>query len=207
MRDLDRALVDITNIRKQLAAGTMFRGLGPAVVALTGVLALLTAAAQSIWPEALTSQPETFLACWVVTAGIAAGLIAGEMLARSRRHHGGFADAMIRSAVERFLPAAVAGVAIALVLLEFAPQTSWLLPGLWQILVALGIFACMPSLPRALGLVGAWYLAAGLGALIVASIDQSLSPWLMGLPFAVGQLLMAAILHFADGEDDDDAES
>jgi hypothetical protein len=29
-----------------------------------------------------------------------------------------------------------------------------------------------------------------------------LSPWTMGLPFVIGQLLMAAILHFASGETD-----
>jgi hypothetical protein len=29
-----------------------------------------------------------------------------------------------------------------------------------------------------------------------------LSPWTMGLPFAAGQLLMAALLHFASGDND-----
>lgn len=200
MRHLDQALIDIANIRSQLAAGTMFRGFGPAVIAVTGGLALATAGAQSIWLETLGRQPQTFVACWMVAAVISAGLIGAEMLARSRRHHAGLADAMILNAIEQFLPAAFAGAAIAFVLLKFTPENLWMLPGLWQMLVALGIFASVRSLPRAIAWVGAWYFVAGIGVLIFASFSQSLSPWTMGLPFAVGQFLIAAILHLASGE-------
>ncbi|MCK4868249.1 MAG: hypothetical protein KAT39_09365 [Alphaproteobacteria bacterium] len=200
MRDVDRALADIANIRNQLAAGTMFRGFGPAVMAVTGVLAIFMAGAQSIWPEALAADTLILLAGWVVTAAVSAGLIVAEMLARSRRHHGGLADAMIWNAIQQFLPAGFAGGAIGLVLVRFAPDSLWLLPGLWQVLVALGIFASVRSLPPLIALVGAWYFVAGVAVLIVASLGQSLSPWMMGLPFAIGQFLMAAVLYFASGE-------
>lgn len=200
MRDVDRALADITSIRSQLAAGTMFRGFGPAVIAVTGILAVVTAGAQSIWPNVFATDPLTFLISWAGTAVVAAGLIGAEMLARSRRHHAGLADAMILNAIQQFLPAGFAGGAVALVLLKFAPEALWLLPGLWQVLVALGIFASVLSLPRSISLVGAWYFVAGVGVLIVASSSQNLSPWMMGLPFAVGQFLMAAVLHLASGD-------
>ena len=85
-------------------------------------------------------------------------------------------------------------------LVRFAPDSLWLLPGLWQVLVALGIFASVRSLPPLIALVGAWYFVAGVAVLIVASLGQSLSPWMMGLPFAIGQFLMAAVLYFASGE-------
>ena len=77
-----------------------------------------------------------------------------------------------------------------------------MLPGLWQIFVALGLFAAVRCLPRAVMLAGAWYLLAGTAVLILASEDEALSPWLMGLPFGAGQLLMAAALHFAEGQSD-----
>lgn len=202
MRDVDRALADITSIRDQLAAGTMFRGFGPAVMAVTGILAIATAGAQSIWPGRLAPDPLALLAWWGVTAVISAGLIGAEMLARSRRHHAGLADAMIWNAVQQFLPAGFAGGAVALVLIRFAPESLWLLPGLWQVFVALGVFSSLRSLPRLIALVGAWYFVAGIAVLIVASIEQSLSPWMMGLPFAAGQFVMAAVLHFASGEFD-----
>jgi hypothetical protein len=124
------------------------------------------------------------------------------MIARTRRHHAGLADAMLMNAVEQALPAGVAGAAIALVLVQFAPETLWVLPGLWQILVGLGIFASVRSLPRAVGLAGAWYVAAGVFVLALSSQTQALSPWTMGVPFAVGQLLLAVILHQAFGDSD-----
>ncbi len=202
MRDVERALSDIANIRNQLAAGTMFRGFGPAVIAVTGILAVITAGAQSIWPLAFAADPLIYLACWIGTAAISACLIGAEMLARSRRHHGGLADAMLIQAIHQFLPAGLAGAAVALVLVGFAPAAVWLLPGLWQILIALGIFASMRTLPRPIALVGGWYFATGIGVLIVASAGTGLSPWIMGVPFAGGQFLMAGILHLASGEDD-----
>jgi hypothetical protein len=47
-----------------------------------------------------------------------------------------------------------------------------------------------------------WYFVAGFVTLMLASESHALSPWTMGLPFVIGQLLMAAILHFASGERD-----
>jgi hypothetical protein len=44
--------------------------------------------------------------------------------------------------------------------------------------------------------VGAWYLAAGLVCLWVASGHHALLPWSMGIPFGIGQLLVAAVLRF-----------
>lgn len=204
MPDLDKALADIGSIRQQLAAGTMFRGFGPAVIAVTGALALATAVAQSIWLDDPTGQPHLFFASWVIASAASAALIGAEMIARTRRHHSGLADAMILNAIEQFLPAGAAGVAIGVVLFEFSPGSLWMLPGLWQILVSLGLFAAVRSLPRAVALAAAWYFVAGVGVLMLSSQTQALSPWAMGLPFAVGQLLLAAILHLAfassDGE-------
>ena len=84
------------------------------------------------------------------------------MRARSRRHHSGLADAMIYQAVEQFLPAGAAGVLLAFMLWKFAPETLWMLPGLWQILVSLGVFASVRSLPRTVAFAGAWYFCRGL---------------------------------------------
>ena len=202
MQDLDKALADILAIRSQLAAGTAFRGYGPATVAATGGVALLTAILQSQWLTDPTTQPLTFLASWAAAAALSAILIWIEMRARSRRHHSGLADAMIYQAVEQFLPAGVAGVLLAFMLWKFAPDTLWMLPGLWQLLVSLGIFASVRSLPRTVAFAGVWYFVAGFVVLLLASRSHALSPWTMGLPFTVGQLLMAALLHFASGDDD-----
>jgi hypothetical protein len=44
--------------------------------------------------------------------------------------------------------------------------------------------------------VGVWYLAAGLTCLMIESGPGVLSPWAMGIPFGIGQLLVAAVLRY-----------
>src|SRR5215510_10117651 len=202
MRDLDKALADITAIRAQMARGTEFQGYGPITVAATGVLALLAAGAQAILiPEPATAV-FSYLALWVATAAASVILIAIEMVARSQRIHTGLADAMIHGATEQFIPAGVAGTLLTVVLYRVGSDVLWMLPGLWQIIFSLGFFASCRMLPRPMFAVGVWYLAAGLASLAFANAEQALSPWAMALPFGVGQFLMAAILQTSVGEHD-----
>jgi hypothetical protein len=202
MADLDKALADILAIRNQLAAGTAFQGYGPTAVAATTLVALITTLLQFLWLDDPTGHPLAFFLGWTAAALVSAAMIFIEMRARSRRHHSGLADAMVQQAAEQFLPAGIAGLLFAVMLWKFAPETLWLLPGLWQVLVGLGIFASVRSLPRSVALVGAWYFVAGFTVLLVGSANHALSPWAMGLPFVIGQLLMAALLYIASEETD-----
>lgn len=202
MRDYERALADIDDIRNRMAASTVFRGLGPAALAATGGLAVATALAQGALLDAPAARPGLFFSGWIAAAVVSVALIGAEMVVRSRRHHAGLADAMILQAVHQFLPAGAAGAALALILARFAPNEVWLLPGLWQILVSLGLFAAAPSLPAGTRLAAAWYFLAGCAVLMVEGSGPALSPWSMGLPFAVGQGLMALVIARGSGDDD-----
>ena len=189
-----------SRIRVQLAAGTMFRGFGPAVIALTGFMALATATLQSaaILPS---SEPRETLLVWITLAIIACLLIGIEMRARTRRKHGGLADVMLLNAVEHFLPFGATGAVIAAIIMTNAPEFAWLMPGLWQMLVGLGLFAAVRFLPRTVLLAAAFYLCAGAITLALASTARTISPWDMGLPFGLGQLALGVILHIAEKED------
>jgi len=200
MKDLERALSDITAIRSQLARGTEFRGYGPVTVATTGLMALLAAAMQALLLHAPAS-PLAYLVLWVGMAALAVLLAGAEMIARTRRIHGGFADEMLYAAVEQFIPAGVAGTLLTVVLYRFAPDALWMLPGLWQIVFSLGVFASCRSLPRGMFAVAFWYLAAGLVALAVSS-SAPFSALAMAVPFGIGQFLMAFVIWRATGEHD-----
>jgi hypothetical protein len=50
-------------------------------------------------------------------------------------------------------------------------------------------------LPRPTFWVAVFYLGAGLTVLAIPHGDAALSPWMMGVPFGVGQLLAAAVLY------------
>jgi hypothetical protein len=205
MGDLERALAEITQIRSQIARGSEFRGFGAATLAATGLLALMAAAAQPIWLMEPAGHIEAYLALWIGVAAASLVLIGIETVTRTARVHSGLAQEMILAAVEQFLPAAAAGALLTAVLFQVAPTTLWMLPGLWQIVFSLGIFASRRSLPPAILLGGLWYLATGLACLAFASGDQAFSPWAMGMPFGIGQILIAIIVHRHGGEADGEA--
>ena len=200
--DLESALAAISDIRAQMARGLEFRGFGPATVAATGVLAGLAAVIQARWLPDPAETPGWYLTLWLATAALAGGLVAIETVTRSRRLHSGLAQEMLWSAVEQFVPAAAAGALVTVVLFRFAPEALWMLPGLWQLVFSLGIFASVRYLPRAVFAGGVWYLATGLACLAFAQGPYAFSPWAMGLPYVLGQLLIAAILQRAAGGND-----
>jgi hypothetical protein len=205
MRDLDKALADISAMRSQIARGAEFRGYGPITFAATGVLALAAGGVQALWLPEPVSDVLKYLALWIATAAISVVLIGIEMVARTRRIHTVLADEMIYAAVEQFIPAGVAGVLLGFVLFRFAPEALWMLPGLWQIVISLGLFASCRSLPRPMFAAGVWYLATGLAALAFANGVHAFSPWAMALPFGIGQLVVAFVLFRSIGDHDGQA--
>ncbi|HUN74951.1 MAG TPA: hypothetical protein VMU40_10585 [Steroidobacteraceae bacterium] len=196
MLDVREALAEVDTIRGQIARCLQFRGYGPVTVGTTGVLAFAVAGAQAVWAPRAEQLANAYLALWIATAAVALTLILIETLARARRIHSGFAPEMIRSALEQFLPPIVAGVLLTVVLLRCAPEALWMLPGLWQMLFSLGVFASCRLLPRAVFWVGVWYLATGMLCLALGHGAWAFSPWEMGVPFGVGQLLVAVSLQF-----------
>jgi hypothetical protein len=82
MSDLHKALADISRIRVHLAAGTTFRGFGPAVIAVSGLLTVAVAIGQS-GGLLLAELPLPLLVTWVVVAIAASLLIGIEMRART----------------------------------------------------------------------------------------------------------------------------
>ena len=201
MKDLQQALSEIHTIRNQVARGTEFRGYGPASIAVSGILAFLVAALQTEW-MARTPKPDpaVWLGAWAATAAVSVLLTGTETFARARRVHVGLAREMVQSAVAQFLPAVAVGFLLAVVMMRVAVQECWMLPGLWELIFSLGVFASCRFLPRQMFAVGVWYLAAGLFCLAAGSATRALSPWSMGVPFGVGQLLVAAVLQFGYGE-------
>jgi hypothetical protein len=205
MQELHRALADISAIRGQMARGTVFRGYGPAALAASGILALGAAILQSQTIAEPLRQIGAYLALWIATAALTVLIVGSEAVRRTRRIHDGLADDMLRAAAEQFVPAAIAGVLVTLVLVRTAEAELWLLPGLWQILFSLGVFASCRSLPRPMIAVAIWYLACGLACIVLARGAHALSPWAMGIPFFGGQMLTAYLLKQSFGGGDGEA--
>jgi hypothetical protein len=203
MNDLYRALGDISSIRKQMARTTEFRGYGPATLAGTGLLALLAGVVQRIWVPTPANHISAYLSIWISTAVLSATLAGVQMYTRTRRIHSGLSNEMLRLAVEQFLPSVGAGLFLTIVMVHYVPAVSWMLPGMWQIIFGLGVFSSCRFLPRPMIAAGTWYALTGLGCIAMGG-NAAFSPWAMGIPFGVGQLLVAAILQLNASEDGDE---
>jgi hypothetical protein len=193
--ELREALTQISEIRRQVARTEVFRGYRSMPVACSGLLAGVAAGLQTIWiPDPLQNVP-AYLTLWLGAALVSA-LAAGLEMTRYWASASAIRKEITWLAMEQFLPCLVAGALVTGVIAFAAPEVVWMLPGLWQVLFSLGIFASYRLLPRATFGVALFYLLTGLVCLAVAQGDAALSPWAMGLPFGAGQLYAAAVLYW-----------
>jgi hypothetical protein len=204
--ELRDALTQISAIRRQMARTEVFRGYRAVPVAFSGLLALVICGVQAAWLPTPTDEIAAYLALWVGAAVVSALAAGTEMVVRARQSLSPWRREITWLALEQFLPCLAAGGLLTFVLVRFAGESLWMLPGLWQILYSLGVFASCRLLPRATFAVAVFYLASGLTCLALARGPAALSPWAMGLPFGFGQLLAAAVLYRTLERNDDPDE-
>jgi len=193
--ELREALTQIAEIRLQMARNEVFRGYRALPVAFSGVLALVAALAQAAWLTDPMQHMPRYLTLWIGAALLSAMAAGIEMVMRYMNSGSSLTREVTWLAVGQFMPCVAAGGLVTLVLGLCAPESLWILPGIWQVLFSLGIFASYRLLPRATFGVAVFYLASGIVCLAIAKGELALSPWAMGVPFGVGQLYAAAVLY------------
>ena len=192
--ELRDALTQIAEIRLRVAETELFRGYRALPVAASGALAILAALMQPMLVPDATADPTAYLKLWLTVAALS---IAINVISLALRYHlatNSLAREGIRLAVTQFAPCVLAGALLTCVLARYPDQVA-LLPGLWQIIFSLGLFASCRLLPPTTFLIAVGYLACGVLSLALSHQGLALSPWLMGLPFGAGQLLTAAMLY------------
>jgi hypothetical protein len=191
---LDDALLQVAQIRRQLARSEMFRGYRAATTGFTAIVALLASLIQALWLPATT---EAYLELWLGAALLSVTVVAVEMFISCRRAQSAMRNQMTLSAVEQFMPSLVAGGLLTFVLVRYAPDALWLMPGLWAVLFGLGIFASRRLLPRGAGAVGFWYLLMGLCSIVLSSNSRAeFCAWHMAVMFGIGQWILAGMLYW-----------
>lgn len=192
--DLDRAVTQIDSIWQQLGHVQTFRGYRYTTVAATGVVGLFAALVQAIWLPEPVRQVDAYLILWVGVATACSVLVSIELLVRYRQSSR-LERAVTRRAAEQFAPCLILGAALTWAVSEVAAEAVWMLPGLWSLLFALGIFASARLINPALNCVAAYYAVAGIGCLFFAREAYACSPWAMVIPFGLGQLAMSLVLY------------
>ncbi len=188
--DLDRALDQISEIHAHVLRSEVFRGCRALPMAATGGIAIAAAFIMEALPA---PGPAEAALRWIAVA-LLAGLVIGLDLLRSAA--GAAADRRrLRTVVEQVVPCVAAGLVLAAVLIPAGGGLPALLPGLWTLLAGLGVLASRPYLPRTIGWVGLFYLAAGAALLTPVTAGAAVSPWAMGITFGLGQSGAALVIH------------
>ncbi len=191
--ELNDALSQISEIRRHLARSEVFRGYRSATTGFSAIVALAACAIHKLW---LADGIDAFLWLWLCAAALSLIVVGTEMFIRCQRSQSALQREMTMIAVEQFVPCMVAGGLLTYVMLHVAYHSLWMMPGLWAILFALGVFSSRRVLPRGTFVVGGWYLLCGLICLVISPQQSVPSPWEMALCFGVGQLLAAFILYW-----------
>jgi hypothetical protein len=202
--DLGDALNSIRTMRSHLARSAEFRFYGPTAIGCTALLAAAASYLQAVLVAAPATHLLAYLTLWTITALLACSVIAADVVLCARSAHSRLADEMVREAAGQLLPAAAIGALLTAVIARYAPESAWMLPGLWQIVLALGVFSACRTLPAPMRLAGFWYAATGLACIAIAHGPHAFSPWAMALPFGIGEALAAVILYFARGSHEQD---
>jgi len=193
--ELRDALDQINDIRSQLAHTLTFRGYRAASTAFTAIVAVSAAGVQAALGDGEEVSMHQYLKIWFVAAIVSLIAVGIEMAVRCRRSRHPLQRELSLAAVEQFSPCIVAGVLLTYVIIQFADDFAWTLPGFWMILFSLGVFASRRLLSRPVVFVAAYYLLAGLLVLTMRR-GMQFQPWVMGSVFGFGQLAAAGTLYW-----------
>jgi len=190
-----RALEQISEIHAHLARSQVYRGYRAVPVMLSGALALAAGWIQPRIPAAMDGR--SYVIYWAAVA-VAAFLIAGgNVIYGYLREENPYARQRTLSVVGQLAPSLAVGFVVTLALgVSQDGRYVALLPGIWALLYGLGLLASKPFLPRMIGWVGLFYILCGCVLLRVGVDGASLSPWEVGIPFGVGQILSGLVLHW-----------
>jgi hypothetical protein len=192
--ELREALTQISEIRQRVAQTEVFRGYRAVPVAFSGLLALATACVQSVLLPEPAEHMTAYVALWVGAAIISILATGLEIYLHHLHARSTLARQVTWLALRQFAPCLVAGFLVLVVMMKYASEVLWMLPGLWAMLFSLGIFASYRFLPKPTYWVGLFYMIAG--TILLTLREAALWPWAMGLAFGLGQLFGAAVLYW-----------
>jgi hypothetical protein len=193
MRDIERALLDIAEVRERLAMTQRFKGYSGVAAAMSGLFALAAGVVQGL----LVPMPHTgmqvhlYFAIWfacaaasaIVNYGAIAHWFVSDASARDRWQTGTVGLAI--------LPALALGAALSFALLASGRIAQ--LPGIWYGCYGVGLFASRTMVPRAVVPIAATFLLFGIVMLFMPS-QIALAPWVLPAGFGCGQIAIGYLL-------------
>lgn len=192
----DRALQDLSFIRRTMEGASSFTDVPGWGLVATGVIALAAAVLADRQPSA-----ERWLLTWVAAAAVAVVCGGLAMLRKMRRRVSAEGAQLISIPARRFLlgfwPAVLAGAVLTFALIDFsvagieARIAERVLPGLWLLLYGVGVTTAGAHSVRPVPMMGLAFIALGIVTLFVPILDGDL---MMALGFGVLQIGFGTVI-------------
>lgn len=193
MRDLERALADIAEVRERLGHVQRFKGYSGLAAATSGCFAIAAGIIQAaLLPQVRSAQQghlyfALWLACCAASVLVNYGAIAhwfvNDASARDR-----WQTATVGLSIA---PALVLGAALSFAFLR--DNLFGVLPGTWYGCYGVGLFASRTMIPRAAVPVAAAFMLMGI-LLVFAPATIALQWWVLPLGFGLGQLAIGVLV-------------
>ena len=190
---LERAVLDIAEVRERLAMTQRFRGYSGVAAIASGCFAIAAGVLQALLIAVPHSayDARVYASIWLV-CGTAAAIVNYGSIA-----HWFVSDASARDRWQTrtvglaILPAVALGAAITLALLMRGAFAY--LPGVWYGCYGVGLFASRTMLPRDVLPIAAFFLVAGI-ALLFTPTAIALAWWVLPIGFGVGQIAIGVLV-------------
>src|SRR5262245_16634448 len=145
--DLREALDSIATIRRRMAETEIFRGYRALPVAISAILAVLAGFVQpTLLPNPVRDVPG-YVGLWSAVALLSIAAAGMAMFLRDRIVGTSVTRPVTWLAMGQFVPCLVGAAAVTVIIVRVAPESGWLLPGLWQVFFSQGVFASCRLLP------------------------------------------------------------
>lgn len=193
---LNEAVRQISDIHRQTMLSGVFRGYRSLTVGFTGLVGVAAALLQPCWVQSPATELGRYLALWVGVAAVNLLLTGAELWWRANGCDSRLVWRQTHLAVSQFAPCLAVGGLLTLCIYRASPEAAWMLPGLWSLVFALGIFSSLRLLPRQAAWVAWYFVLCGCACLLWGRGEDPLAPWQMGVTFGGGQLFGAAVLYW-----------
>jgi hypothetical protein len=193
MTEIERALLDIAEVRERLAISQRFKGYSGVAAAASGAFALVAGVVQSLTVPfpATAHDGRMYFAIWLTCCAASAIVNYGAIAHWFVNVASPAQRSQTRTVGLSILPALILGAAFSFALLGGGHEAY--LPGVWYGCYGVGLFASRTTVPRAVVGIAAVFLIVGIALLFVpASI--ALAWYVLPLGFGLGQLAIGAII-------------
>ena len=189
-----RALSDIREIGDTLARAQHTSCFRAAPIALTAIIAFAFAMLPGVCIEPMAAGQSFFVYYWLGIAILNLLIVCVDLGVRYLKTDSELQRGKTRNSLYQFTPCVFIGAYSTLTLLPLGRHSDSLLPGLWCVLMSLGIFATVNNAPKAMVFPAAFYAIAGGLFWRFEEWTVELGAWSMGLSFGIGQAWMALVL-------------